>query len=774
MTFKMSKFNPAWLDGSLFPDWKKWLRRVENDDNSAKCILCKKVFSLSSMGRQSVKSHQEGKFHKQLVTSSSSSVSMSEYLVKPSNRQESNRSIISSVTTAPNSELASSTSTSCSLSAETSSFSAALEEASSASGRPMVNKIHFQGDSNVRRAEILWALHVVMKKDSFNSQQGISNLFAKMFPDSSIAQEMQLSSTKAAYLVTYGLAPYYFHKLTDEIQSAKHIVVCFDESFNRVAKLQQMDIAVRIWDVNKNQVMTRYWNSSFLGHSTADDLLEGFQQGLKNVELSKIVQVSMDGPNVNWLFMKKLKEKTKMCEEDPDILDLGSCGLHVVHGAFQMGVKKTGWEVVQFLKAIYSVFKDSPARRSDFRQVTSCCVFPIKFCDCRWLENVPVCERAIQIFSHLKKFFKTSKLPATYSIEKVKDCLRDPLLLAKLNFFLTVASSLEPFLRKFQTSKPMLPFLHNELEDLLRDLLGRFIKMEILKTKTTAYQLISIDLDDVSQGLPLSKLKIGFAAKHELGVVDVNELQKQRFLMECKTCMVQTAKKLIERSPIKYKMVKAASCLDPRKLLHKQEECRTSMDTCLQILMSAKHLTALQSDRASVQFTKFVSNISSEKLASFHVQNNRLDTFFADILCGEEEFKDLWIAVKIILILSHGNAFVESGFSINKEMLVENLHEESLIGLRRVWDGVSNAGGENCVQVDQEMIKYARGAASRYKGALEQKRQNEDEDKKLDRYCKEEKKRKSVEIQELLNRKLKIEKQKEELDMKIKKIKKNM
>ncbi|KAJ8881380.1 hypothetical protein PR048_017861 [Dryococelus australis] len=155
--------------------------------------------------------------------------------------------------------------------------------------------------------------------------------------------------------------------------------------------------------------------------------------------------------------------------------------------------------------------------------------------------------------------------------------------------------------------------------------------------------------------------------------------------------------------------------------------------------MTAKHRTALQSGRASDQFTKFVTVVNSDTLAAFHAQKDRLDTIYAGILCGEDEFKYSGLAVKITLILSHSNAFVESGFSINKYMLVGNLYEESLIGVRRVWDGIGNAGGENAIQVDQEMIRYARGAASKNKGALEPKCQNEDTDKKMDRYCKEKK-----------------------------------
>jgi len=42
--------------------------------------------------------------------------------------------------------------------------------------------------------------------------------------------------------------------------------------------------------------------------------------------------------------------------------------------------------------------------------------------------------------------------------------------------------------------------------------------------------------------------------------------------------------------------------------------------------------------------------------------------------------------MKLILVLSHGNAAVESGFSVNGDMLVENLHEASLVAQRIVYD----------------------------------------------------------------------------------------
>ena len=47
----------------------------------------------------------------------------------------------------------------------------------------------------------------------------------------------------------------------------------------------------------------------------------------------------MDGPNVNWKFYHNLLQERKG-EELPDLLNIGSCSLHVVHGSFEKGAKE--------------------------------------------------------------------------------------------------------------------------------------------------------------------------------------------------------------------------------------------------------------------------------------------------------------------------------------------------------------------------------------------------------------------------------------------------
>lgn len=80
--------------------------------------------------------------------------------------------------------------------------------------------------------------------------------------------------------------------------------------------------------------------------------------------IQKLIQVSMDGPNVNLKFYRLLKDKV---EDVCSLIDFGSCSLHVIHGALQYGHKVTGWSVNSFLVGIYWLFKDAPSRRSDFK-----------------------------------------------------------------------------------------------------------------------------------------------------------------------------------------------------------------------------------------------------------------------------------------------------------------------------------------------------------------------------------------------------------------------
>ena len=58
-----------------------------------------------------------------------------------------------------------------------------------------------------------------------------------------------------------------------------------------------------------------------------------------------------------------------------------------------------------------------------------------------------------------------------------------------------------------------------------------------------------------------------------------------------------------------------------------------------------------------------------------------------------KNFAELQFMVRQVLILSHGIARVESGFSINKSLLQENMKNASLVAQRIVIDVIQHNSG---------------------------------------------------------------------------------
>ena len=84
-----------------------------------------------------------------------------------------------------------------------------------------------------------------------------------------------------------------------------------------------MDMIVIFWDSKSNKVTERHFNLEFMGHATARDMVTHFKKGMALLNPSSLVQISIDGLNVNWRFYHSLFQEHKR-EELPDLLNIGS------------------------------------------------------------------------------------------------------------------------------------------------------------------------------------------------------------------------------------------------------------------------------------------------------------------------------------------------------------------------------------------------------------------------------------------------------------------
>ena len=82
----------------------------------------------------------------------------------------------------------------------------------------------------------------------------------------------------------------------------------------------------------------------------------------------------------------------------------------------------------------------------------------------------------------------------------------------------------------------------------------------------------------------------------------------------------------------------------------------------------------------------------------------------------------MWCVFKLLLCLSHEQASVERGFSVNSNLLVENMHEDSLIAQRIVYDHVKSLKLEAYeVKVTDSCLDNANSAMRRCFDVLKQK-----------------------------------------------------
>ena len=588
-------------------------------------------------------------------------------------------------------------------------------------------------------AEIIWAMKCVNNHFSYKSCQDTGKLFAKMFPDSTIAKQFALGERKCSYIISFGLAPYFKSVLMKKIEENDHITLLFDETLNQSNQQKQLDILARYWDPVENEVHTNYLNSAFMGHSTADDILREFYDNIKPLNLSKILQISMDGPAVNWKFYDLLQkdiDKQFKCK----FAYVGSCGLHILNNAFRKGVSSVDWNVASVLVSLYWLFKDSPARREDFIGCSSLKKLPIKYCTYRWLENVPSAERAILIWDDVKTYVRNVQIgkctkPENKSFNSVMEATKDKLFPAKLNFFASVGKIILPFMAKYQSDKPLLPFFANEIYQLVENCLKfyKVLKSNSLDSLTSIEKLVAFDFSKKENYSSISKVSVGFIGdkllKELLSKNEVTDGAVLSFRSDCQKFIIEMIKKLMEKCPANYAVVRNVSCLDPCLMSTEPERCITKFKNLLHYFSQINKVSDESCDSLILQFRNFLENVvkmSSQDFKNFDSNTMRLDAFLRNYFAGVAQYQELWGICKMVLVLSHGQATVERGFSINKKIESENLKDISYVSQRLVHDYVKNF--ENMlhdITINDEMRRSVASSRMKYEQYLLDQKQKQ-------------------------------------------------
>ena len=108
------------------------------------------------------------------------------------------------------------------------------------------------------------------------------------------------------------------------------------------------------------------------------------------------------------------------------------------------------------------------------------------------------------------------------SYSRLKTAIRDPLMKTKFKFFTATAKILNNFLVKFQTNKPMVPFLAQAIEEIMRLFGSSFLLKETLSKANTCLSLSKLNFNDPSLCKRPGDVDPGTGVKLELSIkIDV-------------------------------------------------------------------------------------------------------------------------------------------------------------------------------------------------------------------------------------------------------------
>ena len=237
------------------------------------------------------------------------------------------------------------------------------------------------------------------------------------------------------------------------------------------------------------------------------------------------------------------------------------------------------------------------------------------FCLCfRWLQNLDIASRSLTLIPSIQEYCVQAKLSKTKPkqhegyrlVEKAETS--DQQLSMKHLFWILVAQDFQPFLKLYQAERPLIPFLASDLEVLLRTVMARFVKetemARFVKETEMAGAMSFVKLTEIDiSGDHVKSAKsvdVGTARKQEqaslLSEKKITAKHELQFMAESKEFLIHSTGKLLQKCPLKYKIVRCLRCLDPRTMAGSVESSVKLFGRLLNCLINAKRVKEMDAD----------------------------------------------------------------------------------------------------------------------------------------------------------------------------------
>ena len=218
------------------------------------------------------------------------------------------------------------------------------------------------------------------------------------------------------YVIKFGLSPYFKDSLENDFYSKTFCFKFHETTINQI-KSGMMDL-FSIGVNPKIRSQGHIVDHCLLITALLVNLLNIFFLPIlkKLAQISFLLHLGMDGPNVNLKFQTLLLQSNLSAEAKTTFLNIGTCLLHIAHNAFRKGVSSLTCNVDQFAEDIHFFFSSCQPLAELIIKAWLVAEYAPKHSTIRWVTLQKVLVRLIEQYDNLKEYFFTF-LPTTSSFK---------------------------------------------------------------------------------------------------------------------------------------------------------------------------------------------------------------------------------------------------------------------------------------------------------------------------------------------------------------------
>lgn len=521
----------------------------------------------------------------------------------------------------------------------------------------------------VKSSKIKIAAFIAEHNISFLTMDHFSDLLKTCFPDSDIAQNINLKRTKTTSVIKNVIGKSQKEYLVDCLKKTK-LSILTDESTD-ISCVKQACIVVRYFNTDKGRIVSHFFELSAVfgpndfekahegatGKNLYDCLIKSFSDS--NIPLKNIIRFGSDGCNT--MMGTRNSVASRMIKNFPGIT-IWTCICHSLHLCASEACKSLLKRCEDLARSVYSYFSMSSKRCAQFVQFQEFCSTPVHKLlhpsQTRWLSLHMVISRLLEQWDPLKLYFQDKLLTERLTtVDAIFCSLDDPLIklfFIFLDWVLPKFTNLNSF---FQSSNVVITQVHDRIVSAYKDLLSAYMKTNY----TNQSNIQEINPEEESQFLPKQQMYLGIAIFKELqkplifnnkNLLNDFYTRVQHFM---KTACAQVKKKYNFSDPI----MPGMRLMDPETAL--STETRITHSSLFPLISLLPRLTELKDD--------IIQSIDDEwrLLPCYNISEHILnhlkepDVFWyklgnLKLESGEYPFKNVSDFALYVLSLPHSNA----------------------------------------------------------------------------------------------------------------------